>query len=107
MGSGDLTFTAKATDKDKNLDYFDFDLWEMTKWNETGDLLKSTGRVPASGDTSTALRTTDGFPTSKLKSGSTYSWRVRAGDDADASSGWYPKTPCRFVLDTTAPRPPW
>ncbi|MET9459446.1 DNRLRE domain-containing protein [Streptomyces canus] len=106
MGSGDLTFTAKATDKDKNLDYFDFDLWEMGKWNETGDLLKSTGRVSASGDTSTALRTTDGFATSKLKSGSTYSWRVRAGDDADASSGWYPKTPCRFVLDTTAPRPP-
>ncbi|MFG2471249.1 DNRLRE domain-containing protein [Streptomyces canus] len=106
MGSGDLTFTAKATDKDKNLDYFDFDLWEMGKWEATGDLLKSTGRVSTSDDRSTALRTTNGFATSKLKSGSTYSWRVRAGDDADASSGWYPKTPCRFVLDTTAPRPP-
>ncbi|WP_406100514.1 DNRLRE domain-containing protein [Streptomyces canus] len=106
MGSGDLTFTAKATDKDKNLDYFDFDLWEMTKWDATGDLLKSTGKVSVGGDTGTALRTTGGFATSKLKSGGTYSWRVRAVDDAGASSGWYPKTPCRFVLDTTAPRPP-
>ncbi|MFF7138731.1 DNRLRE domain-containing protein [Streptomyces sp. NPDC008196] len=106
MGSGDLTFTAKATDKDKNLDYFDFDLWETEKWDSTGDLLKTTGKVSVGGDTSTALRTTNGFATSKLKSGATYSWRVRALDDAGVTSGWYPKTPCRFVLDTTAPRPP-
>ncbi|MFJ9012265.1 DNRLRE domain-containing protein [Streptomyces canus] len=106
MGSGDLTFTAKATDKDKNLDFLDFDLWEMGKWDATGDLLKATGKVSASSDTGTALRTTDGFATSKLRNGATYSWRVRALDDAPATSGWYPKTPCRFVLDTTAPRPP-
>lgn len=106
MGSADLTFTAKATDKDKNLDVLDFDLWETGKWDTTGDLLKSTGRVSATSTTGTALRTTDGFATSKLKSGATYSWRVQAVDDAAASSGWYPKTPCRFVLDTTAPRPP-
>lgn len=107
MGSADLTFTAKATDKDKNLDVLDFDLWETGKWDTTGDLLKSTGRVSATSTTGTALRTTDGFATSKLKSGATYSWRVQAVDDAAASSGWYPKTPCRFVLDTTAPRPLW
>ncbi|WP_210578108.1 DNRLRE domain-containing protein [Streptomyces sp. GESEQ-4] len=106
MGSGDLTFTAKATDKDKNLDYFDFDLWELGKWDTTGDLLKSTGKVSAGGDTDTALRTTPRFSTSGLKSGATYSWRVRAVDDTGITSGWYPKTPCRFVLDTTAPRPP-
>lgn len=106
MGSGDLTFTAKATDKDKNLDYFDFDLWEMKQWEATGDLLKTTGKVPVGGDKDAALRITDGFSTSKLKSGATYSWRVRAVDDAGSSSGWSPKTPCRFVLDTTAPRPP-
>jgi hypothetical protein len=106
MGSGDLTFTAKATDKDKNLDYFDFDLWETGKWDSTGDLLKSTGKVSAGADTDTALRTTKGFSTSGLKSGATYSWRVRAVDDAGSTSAWYPKTPCRFVLDTTAPRPP-
>ncbi|MCT9077296.1 DNRLRE domain-containing protein [Streptomyces fulvoviolaceus] len=108
MGSGDLTFTAKATDKDKNLDYLDFDLWEMNKWAATGDLLKSTGKVSAGIDTGTALRTTDKFSTSGLKSGATYSWRVRAFDDVgpSAASAWYPKKPCRFVLDTTAPRPP-
>jgi hypothetical protein len=106
MGSGDLTFTAKAADKDKNLDYFDFDLWETGQWNSTGDLLKSTGKVSAGGDTDTALRTTGKFSTSTLKSGATYSWRVRAVDDTGTTSGWYPKTPCRFVLDTTAPRPP-
>ncbi|MEU9174057.1 FG-GAP-like repeat-containing protein [Streptomyces sp. NPDC048420] len=107
MGSGDLTFTAKATDKDKNLDYLDFDLWEMRKWETTGDLLKSTGKVSAGADTGTALRTTDRFSTSGLKSGATYSWRVRAFDDVASSSPYYPaKTPCRFVLDTTAPRPP-
>ncbi|MFF7068681.1 DNRLRE domain-containing protein [Streptomyces pseudovenezuelae] len=106
MASGDLTFTAKATDKDKNLDFFDFDLWETGKWDATGDLLKTTGKVSAGSDTDVALVTTDGFATSKLKNGGTYSWRVRALDDAGATSGWYPKTPCRFVLDTTAPRPP-
>ncbi|WP_367321208.1 DNRLRE domain-containing protein [Streptomyces sp. HUAS ZL42] len=106
MGSGDLTFTAKATDKDKNLDYFDFDLWQTGQWDTTGDLLKSTGKVSAGGDTDTALRTTPKFSTSGLKSGATYSWRVRAVDDAGSTSSWYPKTPCRFVLDTTAPRPP-
>ncbi|MGY5102963.1 DNRLRE domain-containing protein [Streptomyces sp. 900105245] len=106
MGSGDLTFTAKATDKDKNLNYFDFDLWETKHWDDTGDLLKSTGKVTIGNDTGTALGTTPRFPTSGLKSGATYSWRVQARDDAGSTSGWYPKTPCRFVLDTTAPRPP-
>ncbi|MFF4573533.1 DNRLRE domain-containing protein [Streptomyces sp. NPDC001410] len=106
MGSDDLTFTAKATDKDKNLDYFDFDLWQTGQWDTTGDLLKSTGKVSAGGDTDSALRTTPKFSTSGLKSGATYSWRVRALDDAGSTSSWYPKTPCRFVLDTTAPRPP-
>ncbi|MER5938101.1 DNRLRE domain-containing protein [Streptomyces sp. NPDC001928] len=106
MGSGDLTFTAKATDKDKNLDYFDFDLWQIDRWDTTGDLLKSTGKVSAGGDTDTALRTTPKFSTSSLQNGATYSWRVRAIDDAGTTSSWYPKTPCRFVLDTAAPRPP-
>lgn len=106
MGSGDLTFTAKATDKDKNLDYFDFDLWRTDHWDTTGDLLKSTGKVSAGGDTDTALGTTPKFSTSGLQNGATYSWRVRAIDDAGTTSSWYPKTPCRFVLDTAAPRPP-
>lgn len=82
MGSGDLTFTAKATDKDKNLDYLDFDLWQVGQWDKTGDLLKSTGKVPVGGDTGTALRTTTKFSTGSLKSGATYSWRVRAVDDS-------------------------
>ncbi len=106
MGSGDLTFTAKATDKDKNLDFLDFDLWQTGQWDNTGDLLKSTGKVSAGGDSGTALRTTPKFATNALKSGATYSWRVRAVDDAGTTSSWYPRTPCRFVLDTTAPRPP-
>ncbi|MBY8845581.1 VCBS repeat-containing protein [Streptomyces sp. SP2-10] len=106
MGSGDLTFTAKATDKDNNLDYFDFDMWETGQWDTTGDRLKSTGKVPVDSDTGTALRTTSRFSTSGLKNGATYSWRVQAKDDAGSTSGWYPKTPCRFVLDTAAPRPP-
>ncbi|ALV30712.1 DNRLRE domain-containing protein [Streptomyces sp. CdTB01] len=106
MGSGDLTFTAKGTDKDKNLDYFDFDLWETGKFDSTGDLLKSTGKVPAGSSTDSASVITPKFSTSSLKSGATYSWRVRAVDDAGSTSAWSPKTPCRFVLDTTAPRPP-
>lgn len=107
MGSGDLTFTAKATDKDKNLNYLDFDLWPTGQWESTGDLLKSTGKVSVGADTGTALKTTKQFPTSSLKNGTTYSWRVRALDDAGSSSAYYPaKEPCRFVLDTAAPRPP-
>ncbi|MEU2598562.1 DNRLRE domain-containing protein [Streptomyces hirsutus] len=107
MGSGNLTFTARASDKDKNLDYLDFDLWPTGKWDTTGDVLGSVGKVSAGGDKGTALRTTSGFSTSKLSSGTLYSWRVRAIDDANSTSGYTPaKTPCRFVLDTTAPRPP-
>ncbi|MFE9014831.1 DNRLRE domain-containing protein [Streptomyces cyaneofuscatus] len=107
MGSGNLTFTARGADKDKNLDHLDFDLWPHGKWDTTGDLLGSTGKVSVGGDKTTALRTTSGFPTSKLTNGTLYSWRVRAVDDANASSAYTPaRTPCRFVLDTTAPKPP-
>ncbi|MBA2808501.1 DNRLRE domain-containing protein [Streptomyces sp. KM273126] len=107
MGSGNLTFTARASDKDKNLDYLDFILWPTGKWGTTGDLLGSTGKVSVGGDKDTALRTTSSFPTSKLTNGTVYSWQVRAVDDANSSSGYTPaKTPCRFVLDTSAPRPP-
>ncbi|ELS53610.1 DNRLRE domain-containing protein [Streptomyces viridochromogenes] len=107
MSSGDLTFTARASDKDQNLDHLDFDLWPHGKWQTTGDLLGSTGKVSVGGDKGTALRTTAGFSTSKLTNGTRYSWRVRAVDDAGTSSSYAPaKTPCRFVLDTAAPRPP-
>ncbi|WEH15705.1 DNRLRE domain-containing protein [Streptomyces sp. VNUA24] len=108
MGSGSLTFTAKASDKDKNLDYFDFDLWPHGKWAKTGDLLGKTGKVNAhDDDKGTALETTDAFPTSKLTNGTLYSWRVRARDDAGSYSRFSPaKTPCRFVLDTAAPKLP-
>lgn len=107
MGSGSLTFTAKASDKDKNLEYLDFDLWPHGKWATTGDLLGATGKVSVGSDKDTALRTTKEFATSKLTNGTLYSWRVRAWDDADASSSYSPaKTPCRFVLDTAAPKSP-
>ncbi|MGV9954137.1 DNRLRE domain-containing protein [Streptomyces cellulosae] len=107
MGSGGLTFTARASDKDRNLDRFDFDLWATGKWDTTGDLLKSTGNVSVGGDKDIALRTTSEFPTSKLTNGTLYSWRVRAVDDANSTSSYVPaKTPCRFVLDTAAPQPP-
>ncbi|WP_369271376.1 DNRLRE domain-containing protein [Streptomyces sp. R11] len=107
MGSGDLTFTARASDKDNNLDYLDFDLWPHGKWETKGDLLGSTGKVSVGGDKGTALRTTTGFSTSKLTNGTLYSWRVRAVDDTGVSSSFAPaKTPCRFVLDTTVPKPP-
>jgi hypothetical protein len=107
MGSGSLTFTARGADKDKNLDFLDFDLWPTGKWDSTHDLLGSTGKVSVGGDKDVALRTTSGFSTSKLTNGTLYSWRVRAVDDANSSSGYAPaSTPCRFVLDTTAPKPP-
>ncbi|MEU5335670.1 DNRLRE domain-containing protein [Streptomyces asoensis] len=107
MGAGSLTFTARGADKDNNLDYLDFDLWANGKWDTTGDLLGSTGKASVGGDKGTALRTTSGFSTTKLTNGVLYSWRVRAVDDANASSTYMPATtPCRFVLDTAAPKPP-
>lgn len=107
MGVGSLTFTARASDKDKNLDYLDFDLWPNGRWGTTGDMLGSTGTVSAGGDKGAALRTTSAFPTSRLTNGTLYSWRVRAFDDAGTSSGFSPaKTPCRFILDLSAPKPP-
>ncbi|MEV7340328.1 DNRLRE domain-containing protein [Streptomyces sp. NPDC093544] len=107
IAAGDITFTASATDKDRNLNYLDFDLWALGKWNTTGDLLKTTGKKSVGGDTDTARVTTTAFPTSKLTNNTVYSWRVRSFDDAGSSSAYSPKnTPCRFVLDTAAPRPP-
>ncbi|MFD7456015.1 MULTISPECIES: DNRLRE domain-containing protein [unclassified Streptomyces] len=108
MGSGNLTFTAEATDKDRNLNYLDFDLWKTGEWKKTGDLLGSVGKVSTGSDSDTAKKTTGEFPTSKLANGATYSWRVRAVDDAGSSSAYHPrKAPCRFVLDTAAPKPPF
>ncbi|MFI1443220.1 DNRLRE domain-containing protein [Streptomyces fructofermentans] len=105
MGAGSVTFTARGKDKDGNLDYLDFDLWPTGKWATTGDVLGSTGKVPASGDD--ALGHTTAFPTSRLTDATLYSWRVRGVDDKGATSGYSPaKTPCRFVLDTTAPKRP-
>ncbi|WP_405984693.1 DNRLRE domain-containing protein [Streptomyces sp. NBC_00872] len=107
MGAGEITFTASATDKDKNLDYLDFDLWPVGKWDTIGDLLKTTGKKSVGSATSTARVTTSAFPTSKLTNNTVYSWRARAFDDAGTSSDYSPKkTPCRFVLDTAAPKPP-
>ncbi|WP_461711609.1 DNRLRE domain-containing protein [Streptomyces sp. DSM 41013] len=107
MGAGSVTFTARGKDKDSNLDYLDFDLWPTGKWGTTGDVLGSTGKVSTGSDGGDALRSTPAFPTSKLTNGTLYSWRVRSIDDKGATSGYSPaKTPCRFVLDTTAPKRP-
>jgi hypothetical protein len=102
MGSGNLTFTARASDKDKNLDYLDFDLRAKGKWDTTGDPLGSTGKMSVGGDKDTALRTTGGFATSKLTSGTVHSRRVRAVDDANSSSFYTPATTPR--TPTGAPR---
>lgn len=107
MGAGSVTFTARGKDKDGNLDYLDFDLWPTGKWGTTGDMLGSTGKVSTGTDGSDALRSTPAFSTSKLTNGTLYSWRVRGIDDKGSTSGYSPaKTPCRFILDTTAPKRP-
>ncbi|MGQ4725941.1 DNRLRE domain-containing protein [Streptomyces tunisiensis] len=107
MGAGSVTFTARGKDKDSNLDYLDFDLWPTGKWGTTGDILGSTGKVSTGGDGGDALRSTPAFSTSKLTNGTLYSWRVRGVDDKGATSGYSPaKTPCRFILDTAAPKRP-
>ncbi|MFI9114114.1 DNRLRE domain-containing protein [Streptomyces venezuelae] len=107
VGSENITFTAKSTDKDGNLDYLDFAMWPTNKWYITGDMLKSTGTVSVGGDTSAALRTTPGFSTSGLTNNTMYSWVVRAVDAAGATSAYAPGSlPCRFIFDSAAPRPP-
>ncbi|MFE1437145.1 DNRLRE domain-containing protein [Streptomyces sp. NPDC058739] len=106
MGTGTLTFSARATDKDSNLEYIDFDLWPYNQLPTTGDVLGSAGKKPVADNTGDVL-VNAAFPTTTLKNGTTYSWRVRAVDDRDTSSTYYPpKTPCRFVFDSLAPRPP-
>ncbi|MEU9699761.1 DNRLRE domain-containing protein [Streptomyces sp. NPDC047981] len=107
VGADAINFTARATDKDENLDRFDFNMWPAGKWETTGDLLKSTGNVSVGGDTAAALRTTPNFPTTGLTNGALYSWQVRAVDDAGATSAFSPsKIPCRFIFDSSAPKPP-
>lgn len=107
MGAGGITFSARSSDQDSNLDFLDFDLWQHGKWGSTGDLLGTTGKVSVGENRGSALVTTNAFATSKLINGGLYSWRVRAVDDAGTSSVFSPlKTPCRFVLDLSAPKPP-
>ncbi|MET9673044.1 DNRLRE domain-containing protein [Streptomyces sp. NPDC006482] len=106
VGSDSINFTARSTDKDGNLDRLDFDMWPTGKWS-TGDMLKATGTVSVGADTSAALRTTSAFSTSGLINNTTYSWWVRAVDDAGATSAYAPgKVPCRFIYDSAAPRSP-
>ncbi|MEU5216494.1 DNRLRE domain-containing protein [Streptomyces sp. NPDC020807] len=106
VGSSSLTFTARATDPDKNLDYLDFALWPTGKWSTTGDMLRSTGTVSVGADTDAATRTTSAFSTSGLVNNTVYSWSVRAVDAAGATSAYRPTVPCRFIWDEAAPRPP-
>ncbi|MFF5922853.1 DNRLRE domain-containing protein [Streptomyces flavochromogenes] len=107
VGAEAITFTARSTDRDGNLDYLDFAMWPTNKLHITGDMLTSTGTVSVGGDTSTATRTTPGFSTSGLVNNTMYSWSVRAIDAAGASSPYAPATlPCRFIFDSAAPRPP-
>ncbi|MFJ5780377.1 DNRLRE domain-containing protein [Streptomyces sp. NPDC093094] len=106
MGPGTLTFSARATDKDANLTYIDFDLWPAHQLPTTGDLLGAAGKALVGGDKADALKNAF-FSTSTLSNGTTYSWRVRAFDDRNTSSSYYPlKNACRFVYDATAPLPP-
>ncbi|MFB7282112.1 DNRLRE domain-containing protein [Streptomyces hydrogenans] len=107
VGSTDINFTARAGDWDDNLDYLDFNLWPAGKWDTTGDLLGSTGTVSVGAATTDAKRSTSAFPTSRLVNNTLYSWQVRAVDKAGATSAFAPyKAPCRFIYDSSAPRPP-
>ncbi|MCD2469576.1 DNRLRE domain-containing protein [Streptomyces sp. MBT42] len=106
VGSSSLTFTARSTDQDSNLDYLDFALWPTNKWSTTGDMLKSTGTVSVGSSTAAATRTTPGYSTDALVNNTVYSWSVRAVDSAGSSSAYMPKVPCRFIWDETAPKPP-
>ncbi|MGW4780001.1 DNRLRE domain-containing protein [Streptomyces filamentosus] len=106
VGSSQLTFTARSTDPDSNLDYLDFTLWPTNKWSTTGDMLKSTGTVSVGSSTAAATRTTPGFSTDGLVNNTAYSWSVRAVDSAGASSAYMPQVPCRFIWDETAPKSP-
>ncbi|MFJ7990532.1 DNRLRE domain-containing protein [Streptomyces sp. NPDC096351] len=106
VGSSSLTFTARSTDPDSNLDYLDFALWPTNKWSTNGDMLKSTGTVSVGSSTAAATRTTPGFSTSSLVNNTVYSWSVRAVDAAGSSSAYMPKVPCRFIWDEIAPKLP-
>ncbi|MFF5505895.1 DNRLRE domain-containing protein [Streptomyces roseolus] len=107
VGSTDINFTARAGDRDGNLDYLDFNLWPSGKWATSGDLLGSAGTVSVGADTADAKRSTSAFPTSRLVNNTLYSWQVRAVDKAGATSTFAPyKAPCRFIYDSSAPRPP-
>ncbi|MFD7547059.1 DNRLRE domain-containing protein [Streptomyces sp. NPDC059816] len=107
VGADAVTLTARASDKDGNLDYFDFDLWQTGKWDSGGDRLGAVGKVDVGGDRSAALRTTSAFSINNFASGTVFSWRVRAVDDAKSTSSYSPAaTPCRFVYDKNAPKPP-
>ena len=106
VGSSSITFTARSTDPDANLDYLDFTMWPTGKWSTTGDMLKSTGTVSVGADTDAATRTTPGFSTGGLVNNTVYSWFVRAVDAAGTTSAYRPTVPCRFTWDSVAPRPP-
>ncbi|MGW1116930.1 FG-GAP-like repeat-containing protein [Streptomyces tanashiensis] len=107
VGSSSITFTARSTDKDKNLASLNFVLWPTGKWATTGNMVKTAGTVSVGADTSDAERTTAAIATAGLLTNNvTYSWNVRAVDAAGATSAYTPKVPCRFVFDSNDPVPP-
>ncbi|MFE5796649.1 DNRLRE domain-containing protein [Streptomyces sp. NPDC056503] len=107
VGSTEISFTARSGDWDDNLDYLDFNLWPSGKWDTTGDLLGSAGTVSVGAATTDAKRSTSAYSTSRLVNNTLYSWQVRAVDKAGVTSVFAPyKAPCRFIYDSSAPRPP-
>nr|WP_205808701.1 DNRLRE domain-containing protein [Micromonospora sp. HNM0581] len=93
-----LTLYAKATDPDDNLASLRFRFWK------TGSTVPPGTLVTARSDGSAELL----VPSSSLEDKTTYSWDVRAEDESDASSSYYPPgtEPCQLTIDASAPPAP-
>jgi hypothetical protein len=93
-----ISLSAKATDPDNNLKGLRFRFWR------TGTTVPAGTLVTHSSDGKASLT----IPASSLEDGATYSWDVRAEDQSNASSSYYPpgSEPCRFTIDASAPPAP-
>ncbi|MCT9078514.1 DNRLRE domain-containing protein [Streptomyces fulvoviolaceus] len=101
VGRSDLTFAATSSDPDGNLKWLDFEVWHMTE--SDNKIFDDDVLTDVNGHASVKVLS------SKFHNGYTYSWRVRAKDDAGGASDYGPTTKpgvCRFVYDGDKPNPP-
>ncbi|MEE1928020.1 FG-GAP-like repeat-containing protein [Streptomyces sp. TRM 70351] len=100
VGKSDLTFRARGSDPDDNLQYLHFRVWAVS--DPANKLYDYHRTVDSNGYAHMSL------PWERFTHGQTYAWDVRSRDTELAYSAYAPtgNQPCRFTVDHVAPPSP-